>query len=241
MSLGLSWSLDWCLGGSTGLCPLPGLPCPLQGSLWDVLCSCRTCARCLTGHPFLGSSSGGERFLPKVNVSTPCAQWYREDPWLCVPLHFWLSQIHPWLHGSVAGAVGPGQCSHCWIPGWILALELENKKGFGWPPVGLRLLWLLPLWTSPCWGLVAMGCPPKAQGRSWKCFLWFLWPLAADLGDFHPPGHGCSLGHFQGLQEGLQAAAPKACSALECGHSFGAVLVLGYPGKSWLLLLSPWN
>lgn len=86
--------------------------------------------------------------------------------------------------------------------------------------------------------LVAAGCVPKAQGRSWKCFLWFLWPLAADLGDFHPPGHGCSLGHFQGLQEGLQEAVPKACSALECGQSFGAVLVLGYPRESWLLLLS---
>lgn len=138
---------------------------------------------------------------------------------------------HPkFFPGSVEVLLGLwGLGSHCWIPGWILALELESKKGFGWPPVALSPL------DQP---LVAAGCVPKAQGRSWKCFLWFLWPLAADLGDFHPPGHGCSLGHFQGLQEGLQEAAPKACSALECGQSFGAVLVLGYPRESWLLLLS---
>lgn len=211
------------------------------------MCSCRTCARCgaeagaLQGTPFLGNSSEGRRFLPRVNVRNPFPQWYREDPWICVSLRFWLSQIHPWLRGSITGAVGPGQRSHCWIPGWILGLELENGKGFVQPPVGLRLLWLHPLWNSPCWGLVAMGCLPQAQGRSWKCFLWFLWPLAADLGDFNPPGHGCSLGHLQGLQEGWQRAAPKACSALECGHRFGTVLVLVYPRESRLLLPSLWS
>lgn len=209
-------------------------PVPSQGSLQDVLCSCRTCARCggeagaIQGTPFLGNSSGGERFLPKVNVRAPFLHW------ICVSLCFWLSQIQPWLCGSVAG-------SHWWIPGWISGLELEKKKGFGWPAVGLRLLWLHPLWTSPCWVLVAVGCQPKAQGRPWKCFLWFLWPLAADPGDFNPPGHGCSLGLLQGLQEGLQEAAPEAYSALECEHSFGVVLVLVYPRKSQLLLLSLWS
>lgn len=44
---------------------------------------------------------------------------------------------------------------------------------------------LSPL-EQPLLGLVAAGCLPKAQGRSWKCSLWFLWPLAADLGNFHP-------------------------------------------------------
>lgn len=71
--------------------------------------------------------------------------------------------------------------------------------------------------------LVAVGCLPKAQGSPWKCFLWFLWPLAAVLGHFSPPGPGCSLGHFQALQEALQEAAGGAGSALGCGHGFGAV------------------
>lgn len=31
------------------------------------------------------------RFLPKVNVRNPFPQWYREDPWICVSLGFWLS------------------------------------------------------------------------------------------------------------------------------------------------------
>lgn len=45
-------------------------------------------------------------------------------------------------------------------------LGTGKQKGFG---MGLRLLWLHPLWSSPCWVLVAMGCLPKAQGRPWKC------------------------------------------------------------------------
>lgn len=145
---------------------------PLQGSLWGVLCGCRSRARCL-------GNCSGERFLPEANVRTPSGTG---RPMALCSLHFCSSQIHPWLRGSVAGAVGPGQRSHCWIPGVILALELENKKGFGWPLVGLRLLWLRPLRSSPWW---LWGVCPKPSS-SWKCFLWFLWPLAADMGDFHP-------------------------------------------------------
>lgn len=108
------------------------------------------------------------------------------------------------IPGSVEALLG--LWGHCWIPEWILALELENKKGFGVASHGIEAPVAPSPLPSPCWVLLAVGCLPKAQGRPWKCFLWFLWPLAAHLGDFNPPGHGCSLGHFQALQE----AAPKA-------------------------------
>lgn len=52
--------------------PLPGVPCPLQGTPQDVLCSAGPVPGALQGTPFLGNSSG-ERFLPEVNVRTPFA------------------------------------------------------------------------------------------------------------------------------------------------------------------------
>lgn len=94
-----------------------------------------------------------------------------------------------------------------------------GSQGGSWPWnwktkrvwVGLRLLCLCPLWSSPC--------VPKAQGRSCECPLCFLWPLAAHLGDFHP---------FQGLQE----AAPKACSAWNVGTALGLPLFWVIPGNA---------
>lgn len=65
----------------------------------------------------------------------------------------------------------PWKC--CWGCGATL-LDPRVGPGLGTGKqkvfcVGLRLLWLHPLWSSPCWVLVAVGCLPKGQGRPWKC------------------------------------------------------------------------
>lgn len=70
-------------------------------------------------------------------------------------------------------------CGHCWIPGWILGLELENKKGFVQPPVAPSL------WNSPCWGWWPWGVCPKpwaAPGglSCGSCGLWLqIWGILA--------------------------------------------------------------
>lgn len=204
---------------------------PLQGSLWGVLCSCRTCASALQGTPFLGNSSG-ERFLPEVNVRAPFAQWYRD------------------IHGFVSFAfllipnpsLAPWKC--CWGCGaWAVQPLLDprgdpglgtgKQKGFGWPPVGLRLLWLCPL----CTALVAAGCVPTAQGRSWKCFLWFLWPLAAHLGDFHPQDTAAPWDTARGCRKGCRKLLLRLVLPWDVGTALGCPCA-GLSQELQLLLLS---
>lgn len=216
--MGLSWSLDRCLWGSTGLFPSQGSPVPSRGPLRMVCVAAGPVPGALQGTPFLGNSSG-ERFLPEVNGRTPfalfCTGRIQGFVFLCIFGH---PKFFP---GSVEVLLGLwGLGSHCWIPGWILALELESKKGFGWPPVALSPL------DQP---LVAAGCVPKAQGRSWKCFLWFLWPLAADLGDFHPRDGGFSSSQF--IPRPRDVAAPWD-TARGCRKGCRKLL---------LRLVLPWN
>lgn len=68
-------------------------------------------------------------------------------------------------------------CGHCWIPGWILGLELENKKGFVQPPVAPSL------WNCPA-GAGGPGVSAQSPGQLLEVF-----PVV-------PVASGCRSGGF---------------------------------------------
>lgn len=178
MSVGLSWGLDRCLWGSTGLFPSQASPVPSRGPLRMVCVAAGPVPGALQGTPFLGNSSG-ERFLPEVNGRTPfalfCTGRIQGFVFLCIFGH---PKFFP---GSVEVLLGLwGLGSHCWIPGWILALELENKKGFGWP----SSCGSVPSGPAPG------GCGVCAQSPGQVLEVFPVVPVASGCrpGGFSPPG-----------------------------------------------------
>lgn len=81
------------------------------------------------------------------------------------------------IPGSVEALLG--LWGHCWIPEWILALELENKKGFGVASHGIEAPVAPSPLASPCCGVSA-----QSPGQALEVF-----PVV-------PVASGCTSGGF---------------------------------------------
>lgn len=174
----------------------------------------------LQGTTFLGNSSG-ERFLPEVNVRE-----IHGFVFLCISAH------PKSIPGSVEVSLGLwGLCSAATAgsPGGILALELENKKGLGWPPVGLRLLWLCPLWTSPRW--LQGVCPkPRAGPGSDSCGSCGLW--LQTWGIFTPQDTAAPWNTSRGCRKGCRKLLLRLVLPWNVGTALGLSLFWVIPGNA---------
>lgn len=107
-------------------------------------------------------------------------------------------------------------------------MELENKKGFGWPPVGLRLLWLCPLWTSPWW--LRGVCPkPRAGPGSVSCGSCGLW--LQTWGIFTPRDTAAPWDTSRGCRKGCRKLFLRLVLPWNVGRALGLSLFWVIPGN----------
>lgn len=126
------------------------------------------------------------------------------------------------IPGSVEASLGLWRLGSAGSQDGSWAWNWKKKKGFCAASCGSTCSGPAPAGGWWPWGV----CPKPRAGPGGvscgSCGLWLqIW------GILPAPGHGCSLGHLQDLQRGLQGAAPEACSALEVSW-----FIPGNPGCS---------
>lgn len=129
--------------------------------------------------------------------------------------------LAPWKRYWGCGAWA-AQHSHCWIPRGDPGLGTGKQN-----PVGLRLLWLCPLWSSPWW-LQAVCPKPRAGPGSDFCGSCGLW--LQTWGIFIPQDMAAPWETARGCRKGCRKLLPRLVLPWNVGTALGLSLFWVIPG-----------